>query len=225
MPVSLAPLVWERADAPSISVRIAALVAKEIVQGSRAAGSWLVEAELAALADASRTPAREAMLLLESWGLVRLVPKKGAIVTVVDHAERRDLLALRVMFETSAVDLVASAGPRDAFAAELREVLDQQAAAVSGGDVLACAGADYAFHARVIQEGGNGVVIGILDSLAPRLARLTHQAVTDRPERMRTLLTEHRELAELVIAGDAAGYARALRAHVASGHAMPDAAS
>src|SRR5690625_7883968 len=74
---------------------MAAWAAREIIERRFEPGELLTEADLAEAQKASRTPAREAMLQLERWRLVRLVPKKGAIVTTVTSCERRDLLAVR----------------------------------------------------------------------------------------------------------------------------------
>ncbi|NHB86106.1 GntR family transcriptional regulator [Tessaracoccus sp. HDW20] len=115
-------------------------------------------------------------------GLVRLMPKKGAVVTPVAADERHDLLAVRTMFEVESVaSLTADGGGLDALAEPLRVRLDEQRAALDAGDLLAFAAADYAFHATVILAGGNAVVRELLATLAPRLARLTHQACLDRP--------------------------------------------
>ena len=80
----LLTLPWQRTDdtAP-IASRMAAWAAREIIERRFEPGELLTEADLAEAQKASRTPAREAMLQLERWRLVRLVPKKGAIVTTV----------------------------------------------------------------------------------------------------------------------------------------------
>lgn len=215
----LSSLPWERVhDRSPVSQRIAASVARAIVERRRPEGDWLTEGDLAAAENASRTPAREAMLLLEAWGLVRLLPKKGAIVTSVTEEERRDLLVLREMFEVEAVRAAVAADALGDLGAGLRAALDRQQIAVRTGDVLEFAAADYAFHAEIIRAGGNSVILELLDTLAPRLARVTYLAVTGRPDRAQTLLDEHAHLAELATAGDHDAFAAAVREHISAGH-------
>ena len=60
-----------------IAAQIAARTARRITEGAIEPGELLREVDLAAEHGASRTPAREAMLQLETWGLVRLLPKIG----------------------------------------------------------------------------------------------------------------------------------------------------
>ncbi|MBM9468206.1 GntR family transcriptional regulator [Nakamurella leprariae] len=213
-------LPWERADDRGpLAARMAADAARAVVERRYPAGMLLTEADLAVATGASRTPAREAMLQLEAWGLVRLAPKKGAVVTAVTVEERRDLLAARAMFEIEAVAVIAR-GDADlaALAADIDDSLRRQRTALERGDLVGFAGGDYAFHARIIASGGNAVVGRLLDTLGPRLARLTHEVVLERPDRLATLLAEHEELAERAGSGDAVGFAELVRRHIAAGH-------
>ncbi|WP_268742099.1 GntR family transcriptional regulator [Nocardiopsis dassonvillei] len=245
---ALPALPWERPDDRSpLSHRLAADTARAVIERRHPAGTLLTETDLAAAHGASRTPAREAMLRLHSWGLVRLLPKKGAIVSEATPRERRDLLALRAMLEVEAVRTLAAgpgpgpgrgrgpatgqegglttgqedgpaAGSATGLAADLEVILARQRAALESHDVLDFAGADYAFHARVIQGGGNHVVAELLDTLGPRWARLTYLAVTENPPRLETFLREHEGLTARALAGDAEGFSALVRSHIEYGH-------
>ncbi len=221
MDTSVQPLLpWELVDTRQpVSVRLAADAARAIVTRAYEPGRLLIEADLASAAGVSRTPAREAMLLLEAWGLVRLVPKKGAIVTTVTPEERRDLLDLRMLFEIAAVERM----PRDRDAlAELSDALNgtiaRQRAALAAQDLLAFASADYAFHAQIILRSGNRMIAALLETLGPRFTRLTHLAVTDAPGRVPTFLREHEALAESARQGDGPQFAALIRQHIGDGH-------
>ena len=84
------PLWGSRATAAG---RLAHDVAWRIVRGEIAAGEMLTEVQLSTEAGISRTPAREALLQLERWGLVRLLPKKGAAVQALTPQTVADLTA------------------------------------------------------------------------------------------------------------------------------------
>ncbi|WP_424449896.1 GntR family transcriptional regulator [Microbacterium arborescens] len=213
-------LPWERLDERSpIADRIAADCARAIVERRRDIGDFITEAELAEDAGASRTPAREAMLQLEKWSLVRLIPKKGAIVTAPTTAERRDMLDFRAMIENDAVRSMATNGAVPKMTRDgMEDALRRQRAAISGGDLLEFASADYAFHAEIIRGGGNSVVTGILEMLAPRVARFTYLAITETPGRIPALLDEHIRLSEAALAGDVDGYHELIFDHIARGH-------
>lgn len=212
-------LPWRAGAAPlTVAQRIAAAAARAIAERELTEGAIVTEVELAGVHGASRTPAREAMLQLEAWGLVRLLPKKGGVVTSVSVEERRDLLAVRAMFESDAVATLGTSDRLVPVGEALAVPLQQQRAAAAEGDRLAFAEADLAFHAAIIAAGGNAVVVGLLQQLAPRFARLTFAVALEAPDRLATMLAEHERLAALALGGDAAGFGRLLRDHIATGH-------
>lgn len=201
---------------------MAADAARAIIERRHQAGTLLTEVGLAAAQGVSRTPAREAMLQLHAWGLVRLLPKKGAIVSEATAEERRDLLALRAMLEIEAVRALASGtGDATGLDADIDAILNRQRESLRSADILDFAGADYAFHARIIQSGGNRIVAELLDTLGSRWARLTYRAVTENPSRLEALLREHEGLAEHARSGDVEGFADLVRRHIEHGH-FPD---
>lgn len=69
-------------------------------------GSRLVEAELAARFSVSKTPIREALLILESEGLVRLEPYQGATVSWLSIEEYEELMFLQDALEQPALPRV-----------------------------------------------------------------------------------------------------------------------
>ncbi|CAN5612884.1 GntR family transcriptional regulator [soil metagenome] len=67
----------------------------EIISGALAAGSRLVQADLAERLNVSITPVREALRELENQGLVDFDPFRGASVHAVSLAELEEVYALR----------------------------------------------------------------------------------------------------------------------------------
>ncbi|NUL47550.1 GntR family transcriptional regulator [Cellulosimicrobium funkei] len=218
-------LPWHDPAPRSMALRIAAGSARAIVEGRLGAGEMLTEAQLAEEAGASRTPAREAMVQLQSWGLVRLVPKKGGIVTAVSPAERRDLVDLRATLEIRGIQLVAgSPSQRGLLADRLRASLAAQRSALEAGDLLAFSEQDVDFHLRIVEAGGNAVVAELASALGPRFARLTHLAVSGDGLAAAHYLREHEELLQPLESGDAPAFAAAVRHHIASAH-FPEGSS
>ena len=66
-------------------------------------GSRLVEADLAMQFEVSKTPVREALLLLEADGLVKLEPYQGATVTWLSLDEYEELLYMQDALELPAL--------------------------------------------------------------------------------------------------------------------------
>ncbi len=176
-------------------------------------GTLVTEGEVAARFKVSRTPVREAFLLLESQGLLRLFPKKGALVTTPNATETAHLLTARIMLESRAVELQARGG-QPAAGDDLAALLDVQRDAAARSDVPAFARADHQFHARVVAGSGNPIIDDFYAQLGPRLARLTCLTVQANTAALLRFVDEHARLAALLAAGDAAGYESLLRRHV-----------
>ncbi|MCI4658767.1 GntR family transcriptional regulator [Cryobacterium algoricola] len=197
-------------------------VADLIISGALPASSFLTEGEIAAALALSRTPVREAFLALEARGLIRLFPKKGAVVTALDEAETAELLQVRIMLETTAVRLLSERqGGTAAVDTDLAALIGIQADAAASGDLLTFARADHRFHSRIVDENRNRVIDGFYAQLGPSLERLTHRVASRDPRNLERLLAEHRTLAGHVSSGDTGAYDRALREHVEAGHFTP----
>ncbi|MCU1444421.1 GntR family transcriptional regulator [Cryobacterium sp.] len=194
-------------------------VADAIISGDLAASALITEGDVAQTLGLSRTPVREAFLSLESAGLLRLFPKKGAVVTAIDDLETAELLQVRALLETKAVQVLGERPQRlESVDVELRALIQAQADAASAGDLLAYARADHRFHSRIVDESGNRVIDDIYARLGPRLERLVHRVAVRDPDNIVRLIDEHRELAGHLRAGDTAAYDAALRLHLESGH-------
>lgn len=200
-----------------IADRIAASVARKITEGDIDPGDLLTEVDVAARHGASRTPSREAMLQLERWGLVRLVPKKGALVTNPTARERRELLSVRSMLESHAVArIVGDDALRESLLGRLEPILAAQADAVGRPTDFVLH--DYSFHLQIAAHDDNHVVDEILRTLAPRLVRLTRLAVTAASADLAALHREHVELTDAIRRQDVTTFRELIDHHLTSGH-------
>lgn len=196
--------------------RVYAALSSDIVDGTLPAGSLITEGEIALAHKVSRTPVREAFLLLQAQGLLQLFPKKGAVVTVTNPTETAQLLQVRVMLESSAVELQHSgATPDPSISADLASIIDQQRQAAASTDIPAFARVDHQFHARVVAGSGNPLIVGFYNQLGPRLARLTCQTVNRKPAQLVGFIDQHAQLSRFLEAGDYRAYENLLRSHIA----------
>lgn len=77
----------------------------EIVSGARPPGSRVDLDEVGRLLDVSRTPVREALLRLETEGLVERTPYRGAVVAAIDPVVAEHTAATRIQLEGLALRL------------------------------------------------------------------------------------------------------------------------
>jgi len=75
------------------------LIREAIIEGRLAPGQRLKEEELARELGISRTPVREALLILQAEDLVVATPNRGATVRVHDAKDIQDLYELRALLE------------------------------------------------------------------------------------------------------------------------------
>ena len=189
-----------------------------ILSGEIAGGTLLSEAEVAGSLSVSRTPAREAFVRLEAEGLLRLLPRRGALVTPLAPTEAQDVLDVRVALEVAAVRRLVVRDDRQSLLAAARAEVDEQAGLVEASDVGAFAASDERFHRALVDAAGNAIASGFYATLGDRQRRMSAAAVGAYPDRLGSLLAAHRRLLARVRSGDAEGFATALRAHLEQTH-------
>jgi DNA-binding GntR family transcriptional regulator len=201
------------------SQRAYEITKRDILSARLPGGTLLSEVEVAEQLSVSRTPVHEAFLRLESENLLRLLPRRGALVVPVAPGEGADILDVRLTLETGAVRGIGERGLTvDGLSAELAGLVAEQATLAAAGDVASFAAMDERFHAAIVAAAGNAVATRFYTSLAERQRRMTITSVGSRPELLIKLVDEHRALAARVGAGDEAGFRAALAGHLATTH-------
>ena len=95
MLASLRPSRGDSGEALSIAEQIAMQLAEEIVNDRLPPDSRIQEVGVATRFKASRGPVREALRILETSGLVQILPRRGAVVTKLSPGEVADLFEIR----------------------------------------------------------------------------------------------------------------------------------
>lgn len=204
------------ADAPAPRAakdRVHAFVKERILDGAYPGGALLSEGEVAAALGVSRTPVREAFLLLEAEGLMRLYPKRGALVVPVTPDDVREVMETRLLIEGYCAAAVARARPPEVLGS-LAALLARQEERLTAGDLAGFVAADRDFHHEIVRGAGNGVLTRVSDGLRDRQRRMVASTVGADPAAARRFLDEHRGVLEALERGDAAGAERRLRDHL-----------
>jgi DNA-binding GntR family transcriptional regulator len=175
-------------------------------------GSMLSEGEVANALELSRTPVREAFVQLESEGLLRLYPKRGALVVPVSWAEVLGVVEGRSLIEQFAVEKVIERSID--IADELGAAITAQEELAARRDAEGFVEADREFHRIIIVAMGNPVLVGFYDSLRDRQRRMIALSLSRDPNRTRDVIAQHRELANALAARDAAAAHDVLERHL-----------
>ena len=185
-------------------------VTTKILEGGFKGGDLISEGDVADHLGLSRTPVREAFLMLESEGLLRLYPKRGALVVPVSAAEVTDVMETRELVECFAIERAARIGAD--LEGPLNDALERQQKLIDDGDYAGFVDADREFHRLLIDAGGNTILLGLYDSLRDRQARMGLAAVARSGASLR--LDEHRELVDAVVSGHGGLAVELLKKHL-----------
>jgi DNA-binding GntR family transcriptional regulator len=199
------------AKQPPAAERVYTHVKQAVLDRRYEGGTLLSEGELAEAVGVSRTPVREALLRLEAEGLLKLYPKKGALVLPVSAQEIADVVETRLLVELHAAEKVAPASPQ--LAARLEE-LEEQKTHAAAGDLAAFAVADRCFHAEIVRAGGNRILAQLYDQLRDRQLRMGVATMNAEPDRIAKNIAEHTEILEALRAGDTSAALTLVQRHV-----------
>jgi len=193
--------------------------AKErLLDGRFAAGALLSENEIARGMGISRTPVREAFLLLEAEGLLELYPRRGALVSPISPTESDDVLEARLLIEGHCAAAVREPDP--VLDAALSEAIAGQELAVTGdqaeGHVFNVHDRD--FHRAIVAAHGNEILTREYDALRDRQSRIAAIAVARSYARIVQFILEHRTIAAALADGDGARAAELITDHLHHAH-------
>ena len=193
-------------------------VKTQVLTGAFPGGDLISEGEVASALGMSRTPVREAFLQLEAAGLLRLYPQRGALVVPVSPEEVRAVMEARLVLEEFAATAVIGRGPAACSAVfeQLAAQLERQEKAAAASDLRDFLESDRMFHHITLDAAGNSVLAAFYSSLRDRQMRMIGESALRDPQRLSTIIAEHRGIAEALRDGDGPGARSAVRAHLSS---------
>jgi DNA-binding GntR family transcriptional regulator len=176
--------------APTSAVRVHDELRSLILEGLLAPGERLRAEAVAERLGTSRTPVREALLMLEREGLVQVEPHRGAVVRAFDAKDLLDLYEVRALIEPHAAHRAATRIDPQALArlTELCDLAEQPETEVD--DQIAH---NEEFHALIAAAAGSPPLLAALRAVAgiPHAFRAAFWA--DAAQRAQSLFC-HREL-------------------------------
>ncbi|QHI98591.1 FCD domain-containing protein [Xylophilus rhododendri] len=172
---------------------------RKILDGEYQQGDRLVEGRISEQLGVSRIPVREALRALQSEGLVRIEPRRGATVASVSDRLAQELVEVRATLESLNARL--SAQRRDTSMVErLRCLLDTGRQAAARNDVDALVAVNAQVHDLVAEGASNEVLADMTRSLRDRTALLF--APINRGRALQNWY-DHAQILEAIAAGDA----------------------
>jgi len=205
-------------DAEAISNRLDDIqeqVRSMIRDGTLRPGERVNEQALAAQLGVGRNSAREALRALETIGLVRIVPNRGAEVRKVSLEEALDLYDVRAGIAHSAGRL-ATMRLEPGEEAELSRLLQAMEAALAARDGARYSSLNQAFHDVIMTATKNPRLIGLNKAIAAELSLHIRKGVYTMAQ-MQLSHVEHTQLLQVMRDGHVAEAADAFERHIMNG--------
>lgn len=193
-------ITWHGRREPRVC-NIAESVAIDLIFGTLEPGASLNSVDLAEKYQVSRTPVREALMLLEQEGLVVVSARKRARVASPTRSEIREIYRLRgFLLAVMVKELVSVVS--DSQIAELQKCVDRLETTVEAGEVDAYFYGHIEFQDMMTEFAQDRTLKRVLDSLALRTLVLRHISASS-PGRMNVGVKEQRQLVEAIACRDA----------------------
>jgi len=174
---------------------------RAIITGRLRPGALLVEAEVSARYGVSKSPAREALKVLQQEGLVDVIPRRGYVVTPITVKQIRDLFDLRLILERESAMVAARTATEDDIAV-LRRLSGDRYVPGDPESYARFLTENRSFHLAVAQVSRNDRLTAVLARLLDDLERLFHLGLDVR-DRSESLIHEHHAVVDAVVARDA----------------------
>jgi len=189
----------------SLTEQIADHLSNEIIRGRLKPRARIQELRVAGELGVSRGSVREALLILERRHLIRIIPRRGAVVSAMEGQEIANFCELytelQVLFFRKLAALPGQHLER------LQPALAEMSAALSQSDLTRLLGARAQFLAASFTQLDNFYLNSVLEGLVPAGMRVAHLVAAHESFEPRDTLRYHQALVAALDerAGDRAG--------------------
>jgi len=195
--------VTTAAGKPISNTQRALLMMRDMIfSGDLAAGSDHLESELAERLNMSRTPVREAALMLESQGLLELRPRKGIRVLPISPEDMEEIYDVLTELECLAARKASEKNYGHNDLKILAQTIDAMEEALTVDDRETWAKMDDQFHNELVRLGGNSRAQTVFELMNDQVRRARSVTLFMRPMPLKSN-EDHRNLFEAIAEGNA----------------------
>ncbi|MCK5386445.1 MAG: GntR family transcriptional regulator [Gammaproteobacteria bacterium] len=190
----------ERITSQALYMQVADRLREQIYQHELTPGDAIDEMALCERFGISRTPLREALKVLNSEGLIELIPRRGSFVRSMDIEELNELFPVMVVLE----GLCAREAVENCAAQDLQQLdkMHEKLESLAGqGDIDGYYEQNFVFHQAVQDLSGNKWLQRVIGDLRKVLRLARHMQLT-MPGRLEASLEEHRQIMQAFIKND-----------------------
>ncbi|WP_153733426.1 GntR family transcriptional regulator [Sporosarcina obsidiansis] len=174
-------------------------------------GKTLLEKEMADLLQMSRTPVREALVRLETEGMVHLIPRRGFTVEPIEKRDLKEIYEISEIMEGFAVEK-ATEKIEDNEIQQLEFLIHKQEQAIEQNDLRMWSYLDDQFHHLIIEFAKNKRLNTIIDIHSDQLYRARLYTINKRPLPLQSI-TEHKAIISCMRAGEGSAARMVMQSH------------
>ncbi|WP_101842689.1 GntR family transcriptional regulator [Halobacillus sp. Marseille-P3879] len=174
-------------------------------------GKTILEREIAEVLGMSRTPVREALIRLQTEGVVNLIPRKGFEIEPIEAKDLREIYEVVEMLEGLAAKL-STHTINDEELNELETLIEQQEQAINENDLSEWARLDNLFHFKIIGYAENNRLSNVIEVHADQLYRARLITINKRPLPFQSIV-EHRAIVACMRASDGEAAQVSMQSH------------
>lgn len=174
-------------------------------------GKTILEREMGEVLEMSRTPVREALVRLETDGLVRLIPRKGFIVNPIEKADLKEVYEIVGTLDGLAIELATEKINQEEIL-QLESIIMEQEKALESEELKKWAILDDHFHALIVGFAQNKRLSTIIEGFSDLTYRARLYTISDRPVPLRSI-TEHKAILKCMEAKDAIAARQVMQSH------------
>lgn len=184
---------------------------EELVNNRLPPGSALSELEIAKKLQTSRSPVREAMMVLEGEGMVRRYPGRGCFVAEITVQDINEIFALRTLLEVEALR-----NSYELITPQQLETVEKELLELTANDKEdAYYHTDRHLHELIVNNCGNLRLVLILRTLEGQIEQLRRISASE-PRRLSASRQEHLQIVAALRERDLERACQLLATHISN---------
>lgn len=152
-----------------------------IIEGRLRPNDRISEPALTELLGVSRTPIREALILLEREGLIVARPNRGYFIRAFNEEDVENVFSMRTTLENFAAERVIYVLSEEDLN-QLQHLIDLQQQCIEAGDFKQLRSADMTFHRFLVEASRHPLLIRSWQEIVAQVAALLYLRAEDTPD-------------------------------------------
>jgi DNA-binding GntR family transcriptional regulator len=173
--------VFSQIRAVSLREQVAEQIRTAIIEGRMKPNDHIVEAALTQQLGVSRTPVREALILLEREALIVSIPHRGCFVRAFNVEDVSSIFSMRTTLENFAAEITLNKLTSQDYD-ELRYLIERQKLYIEQDDFKQVRSTDMAFHQYLVDASGHPHLMRNWQEIVAQIAAVLYLRAEGNPD-------------------------------------------